>query len=236
MFSVELKWKTGLYLSMGVLKAKLTLLRRSLIYLPVPLLVIQVGILCSAGTLGPSAGMDQECGCCSSTSLLQCWEPLQSGAEDEVLSQHHQTEMCFQAHKGETGIQAIPPCSAEPFSSQRWWTDQNQILMLLQDEPFPCFNWNKKTQFNHPHSFWHRVSSPQLSERHFQVCNSDSGLIICSEANINWCNAGSFNNWVSQQTGNTLLLTTLVTKTALQTRCSCRDFVLPSFTLFLDSS
>lgn len=35
MFSVELKWKTGLYLSMGVLKAKLTLLRRSLIYLPV---------------------------------------------------------------------------------------------------------------------------------------------------------------------------------------------------------
>lgn len=75
--------------------------------LPVPLLIIQVGISSLLGLWKPQ-GLQQEWaqerGCCFSTFHAEILSVLLlSGAENEALFQ--QTEIWFQAHKGETGRQ-----------------------------------------------------------------------------------------------------------------------------------
>lgn len=130
-YSVGLKWKMGSYLSMWVLKAKLTLGRRSLSLFACAPPCFPGGNIFLLGLWkpqGPTVTCSRDglrnLGAAFLQDMLtffQCCSHLWSGAEKEVLSQ--QTEIWFRAHKSETGRQIIPCCPAEPFSSQGCWTD-----------------------------------------------------------------------------------------------------------------
>lgn len=120
----------GLYLSMWVLKAKLTLLRGSLIYLPAhgyP----GGNTLCDSGTLQvpqwPSVGMDSKTWvllsyitCLNSFSVFNtyCLGQRMQGFSNTIK------QRCELKLTKVKWRQTIPYCSAEPFSSQRCWTDR----------------------------------------------------------------------------------------------------------------